>query len=191
MGPCPYRHGVAALTASAVGVVSESRFCVCRALSCVFCISFVVVMWRKRENKFGSAGTTLTEAAGAATPHANRDRDLMPKTVCVLLACLVLAAGQAAKRDTTQWRCRNRKLSCKRWAADNQCTANYPFMAEGALHHHLRAHGTRHTAHAAARGARHVGAMRSRAVDAPLAHPWTATCTPTAHDRGVMHVPTR
>ena len=54
----------------------------------------------------------------------------MPKTVCVLLACLVLAAGQAAKRDTTQWRCRNRKLSCKRWAADNQCTANYPFMEE-------------------------------------------------------------
>ena len=49
----------------------------------------------------------------------------------LLLACLVPAAGQAATRDTTQWRCRNRKLSCKKWAADNQCTANYPFMAEG------------------------------------------------------------
>lgn len=75
----------------------------------------------------------------------------MPKTACLLLACLVLAAGQAATRDTTQWRCRNRKLSCKRWAADNQCTANYAFMAEGALHHHLRAHGTRHTQRRTAR----------------------------------------
>ena len=78
------------------------------------------------------------------------DRDWMPKTVCLVLACLVLAAGQAATRDTTQWRCRNRKLSCKRWAADNQCTANYPFMAEGALHFA----GTRHTAHGTRSGAR-------------------------------------
>ena len=117
--------------------------------------------------------------------HAARDRDLMPKTVCVLLACLVLAAGQAATRDTTQWRCRNRKLSCKRWAADNQCTANYPFMAEGVLHFA----GTRHTAHGTRSGARR--ATRRKPAHRPEAAPWTATCTPTAHDRGVMHVPTR
>ena len=194
MGPCPYRHGVAALTASAVRVVSESRFCVCRGslMRVVYQVcSSSVEEWSTNLGKQFVIVRWYHPHGSSRSRHAARDRDLMPKTVCVLLACLVLAAGQAAKRDTTQWRCRNRKLSCKRWAADNQCTANYPFMAEGALHHHLRAHGTRHTAHAAARGARHVGAMRSRAVDAPLAHPWTATCTPTAHDRGVMHVPTR
>ena len=74
----------------------------------------------------------------------------MAKHMWILLACLVSAAGQAATKDTTQWRCRNRKLSCKKWAADNQCTANYPFMAEGVAPH-PRAHGTRHTQRSTAR----------------------------------------
>jgi len=51
-------------------------------------------------------------------------------SMCIACLGIVLAAGQAATKDTTKWRCRNRKLSCKKWAADNQCTANYPFMAE-------------------------------------------------------------
>ena len=52
----------------------------------------------------------LTEAAATAATQL----DWMPKSVCVLLACLVLAAGQAAKRDTTQWRCRNpRIVACR------------------------------------------------------------------------------
>ena len=209
--PSPSGHGAMPIPPWCRGAHCErcpcclrvSVLCVSGSLSCVLCISCVVV-WRKGEPIWVSQQEILVEirkrplVPPSLTGWVQRhDRDWMPKTVCLLLACLVLAAGQAATRDTTQWRCRNRKLSCKRWAADNQCTANYPFMAEGVLHHHLRAHGTRHTAHAAARGARHVESRRiarSRAVDAPSAHPWTATCHPwrtTSLHRGVMHVPTR
>ena len=73
----------------------------------------------------------------------------MLKNMWLLLACFVPATGQAATKDTTQWRCRNRKLSCKKWAVDNQCTANYPFMAEGVAPH-PRTHGTRHAQRRAA-----------------------------------------
>lgn len=73
----------------------------------------------------------------------------MLKNMWLLIACFVPATGQAATKDTTQWRCRNRKLSCKKWAVDNQCTANYPFMAEGVAPHPW-AHGTRHAQRCAA-----------------------------------------
>jgi len=55
----------------------------------------------------------------------------MSSSLAMLLRALCLVAavsGQAGKG--TKWRCRNRKISCSKWAADNQCTANYPFMAE-------------------------------------------------------------
>ena len=137
----------------ALSVLSPSLGFVCVGLSLMrvvyqVCSSSVEELRKKLGKQTKAAGSTLSRKQPPPRP---RDRDWMPKSMCVLLACLVLAAGQAAKRDTTQWRCRNRKLSCKRWAADNQCTANYAFMAEGALHHHLRAHGTRHTQRRTAR----------------------------------------
>ena len=114
---------------------------------------------------------------------ASARRPQMAKHMWILLACLVSAAGQAATKDTTQWRCRNRKLSCKKWAADNQCTANYPFMAEGVAPH-PRAHGTRHTQRSTARDTsqrtdtaldRHMPPHGTRLTSpAPWRHAWSS-----------------
>ena len=54
------------------------------------------------------------------------------RALALLCSCVLLVsvAGQAGKG--TKWRCRNRKMGCAQWAKENQCTANYGFMAEGA-----------------------------------------------------------
>ena len=161
MGPCPYTPWCrGAHCERCPCCLRVSLLCVSGSLSCVLCISCVICAGR--EKQFSQLASSfflrvrLVPPSGRGARHWYRD--WMPKTACLLLACLVLAAGQAATRDTTQWRCRNRKLSCKRWAADNQCTANYAFMAEGAP----PPAGTWHTAHAAARGTRHVAGSAPR-----------------------------
>ena len=168
MGPCPYRHGVAALTASAVRVVSESRFCVCPPLSNSAVNEEVIWVTNVR---------WFRPVARGAAPRSRLDaEDRVPRARLPRACCW---AGRHEGHHTVAVQKSQAKLQ--------EVGSRQP------MHCKLSVHGRRcvafcgHTAH----GTRHTPAHRpEHAVDAPRAHPWTATCTPTAHDRGVMHVPT-